>query len=604
MRLTGAALLAAVLMTAPAIAEPRHGISIFGDLKYQPDFQHFDYVNPEAPKGGKIATIGITARDTFDSFNNYILKGDPAQGLALLFDSLMTRAYDEPDADYGLIARTADVAADRKSVSFALRAEAKFADGSAVTAEDVCDSFRLLSTLGNERIRLTIRDIEKCEVLGPLEVRYRFKGDNTRDLPNTVAELPVLSKAFYASHDFSKSGFDEPLGSGPYKIGLYKQGEFITYARRDDYWAKDLPVNRGRFNFDIVRYEYFRDRNAGFEAFKAGILDMREEYTSRDWATAYDFTAVKDGRVVKEVLPDETPSGAQGYFFNLRRPVFSDIRVRQALNLAFDFEWSNKNLFHGLYERTASFFELSPLKAEGMPSADELAILEPFRAELRPEVFGAAPLPPVSDGSGQDRKLLREASRLLDEAGWVADGPVRRNAKGETLSIEILNDSPSFERVFNPYIKNLKLLGIDATLRIVDEAQYQDRLKNFDFDIISSRFASDVTPGVGLRVFFGSQSAKSPGSYNLSGVQSPAIDALIENIIAAKSRGEIDIIGRALDRVLRAEHFWVPNWHKGSFWVAHWDVFGRPAIKPKYDRGFIETWWYDQDKARKIGREN
>jgi microcin C transport system substrate-binding protein len=595
---------ALLIFTGAAAAEPRHGISIFGDLKYPADFKHFDYVNPDAPKGGKIATIGVVARDTFDSFNDFILKGDPAQGLGLLFDTLMVRAYDEPDAVYGLIAKSGEVAADGKSVTFQLREEAKFSDGTAVTAEDVCDTFRLMSTLANERIRITIRDVETCEVLGPLEVRYSFKGDNTRDLPTTIAGLPVLSKAYYAKVDFSKSTLEAPLGSGPYLIDAYKQGEYVAYKRRADYWAKDLAVNRGRYNFDIVRYEYFRDRNAGFEALKAGVLDLREEYTSRDWATAYEFEAVKDGRVVKDVLPDDTPSGAQGFFFNLRREKFQDIRVRQALNLAFDFEWSNQNLFYGSYKRTASFFESSPLKAEGKPSPEELALLEPFKAELRPEVFGEAVLPPVSDGSGQDRKLLREASQLLDEAGWTADGTVRKNAKGETLSIEILNDSPVFERVFNPYIKNLKLLGIDATLRIVDEAQYQDRLKNFDFDIVSSRFSSDVTPGSGLRVFFGSESAKAPGSYNLSGIASPAIDALIEKIVAAKSREEIDVAGRALDRVLRAEQFWVPNWYKGSHWIAHWDIFGRPAIKPKYDRGIIDTWWYDPEKARKAGRGN
>jgi microcin C transport system substrate-binding protein len=595
---------ALLIFTGAAAAEPRHGISIFGDLKYPADFKHFDYVNPHAPKGGKIATIGVVARDTFDSFNDFILKGDPAQGLGLLFDTLMVRAYDEPDAVYGLIAKSGEVAADGKSVTFQLREEAKFSDGTAVTAEDVCDTFRLMSTLANERIRITIRDVETCEVLGPLEVRYSFKGDNTRDLPTTIAGLPVLSKAYYAKVDFSKSTLEAPLGSGPYLIDAYKQGEYVAYKRRADYWAKDLAVNRGRYNFDIVRYEYFRDRNAGFEALKAGVLDLREEYTSRDWATAYEFEAVKDGRVVKDVLPDDTPSGAQGFFFNLRREKFQDIRVRQALNLAFDFEWSNQNLFYGSYKRTASFFESSPLKAEGKPSPEELALLEPFKAELRPEVFGEAVLPPVSDGSGQDRKLLREASQLLDEAGWTADGTVRKNAKGETLSIEILNDSPVFERVFNPYIKNLKLLGIDATLRIVDEAQYQDRLKNFDFDIVSSRFSSDVTPGSGLRVFFGSESAKAPGSYNLSGIASPAIDALIEKIVAAKSREEIDVAGRALDRVLRAEQFWVPNWYKGSHWIAHWDIFGRPAIKPKYDRGIIDTWWYDPEKARKAGRGN
>jgi microcin C transport system substrate-binding protein len=595
-------MLAVLLLAGPAAAEPGHGISIFGDLKYDADFRHFDYVNPDAPKGGKISTIGVVARDTFDSFNNFILKGDPAQGLDLLFDGLMERAYDEPDAVYGLIAQSADIAPDRKSITFRLRPEARFSDSTPVTAEDVCDSFRLLSTLANERIRLTIRDVTACDVLGSLEVRYRFSGDNTRDLPVTVAELPVFSKAYYSTHDFSKSTLEPPLGSGPYRIGKFKAGEFVSYERRDDYWAKDLPVNRGRYNFNEIRFEYFRDRTAGFEALKAGLLDLREEYTSREWATAYEFDAVRTGKVIRDILPDETPSGAQGFFFNLRRSKFSDIRVRKALNLAFDFEWSNKNLFYGSYKRTASFFELTPLKATGKPSPEELTLLEPFRNELRPEVFDEVPLPPVSDGSGQDRKLLREASVLLDEAGWKTDGTVRKNEQGETLAIEVLIDSPVFERVFAPYVKNLRLLGIDAVIRTVDDAQYQDRLKNFDFDIISSRFSSDVTPGVGLRVFFGSGSANAPGSFNLSGVASPVIDALIERIVAAGSRQELDTAGRALDRVLRAEHFWVPNWHKGSHWIAHWDVFGRPAIKPKYDRGILDTWWYDAEKAKKIGR--
>jgi microcin C transport system substrate-binding protein len=592
-----------------AAAAPQHGISVFGDLKYPPDFQHFDYVNPDAPKGGRLATIGTTAKDTFDSFNDFILRGDSAQGLALLFDTLMTRAYDEPDVDYGLIAKTADVAIDKdgikRGVTFALREEAKFSDGTPVTAEDVCDTFRLMSTLASERIRPTIRDVEKCEVLGPHEVRYTFKGDNTRDLPNTIAELPVLSKAYYAKVDFSKSTLEPPLGSGPYKIGKFKQGEFVEYERRPDYWGKDLPVNRGRDNFDRVRYEYFRDRIAGFEALKAGILDLREEFVSRDWATAYTFNAVKDGRLIKEVLPDETPSGAQGFFINLRREKFQDVRVRQALNLAFDFEWSNKNLFYGSYARTESFFESSPLKATGKPTPEELAILEPYGKDLRPEVFDEAIVPPKSDGSGQDRKLLRQASKLLDEAGWVADRGVRHNAKGEALTVEILDDSPSFERVLTPYVKNLKLLGIDASFRIVDAAQGQDRLKNFDFDLTPSRFVLGLTPGSSdLRPLLSSDSAKAIGSYNLSGVANPAIDGLIDKITAAKSREELNIAGRALDRVLRAEQFWVPNWYKGSHWIAYWDIFGRPAIKPKYDRGIIDTWWVDEAKAATLKRGN
>jgi microcin C transport system substrate-binding protein len=601
-RRLAACLAAALLLAAPAGAAPRQGLSIFGDLKYPPDFQHFDYVDPAAPKGGKISLIGVVARDTFDSFNGYILKGDPVQGYELMFDTLMARANDEPDAVYGLVAETADLADDRKSVSFRLRPDARFADGTPLTAEDVCDSFRLLSTQGHERIRITIRDVEACDVLGPQDVRYRFRGERTRDLPLTVAQLPIFSKAYYARTDFSKSTLTPPLGSGPYVVKDFKPGQYVTYARRADYWGKDLPVNRGRWNFDVIRFDYFRERAVGFEALKSGILDLREEYTSRDWATAYDFPARKDGRVVMDVLPDETPSGAQGYFFNLRREKFKDIRVRQAMNLAFDFEWSNANLFYGLYDRTASFFELSPLKAAGTPSPEELALLEPMRASLRPEVFGPAIVPPVSDGSGQDRKLLREASRLLDDAGWTADGAVRRNAKGETLSVEFLIDSPIFERILGPYVKNLKLLGIDASIRTVDEAQYQDRLKNFDFDVISSRFSGGLTPGDDLRVFFGSASANAPGSYNLSGVASPEIDALIDRVVEAQSRDQLNQAGRALDRVLRAEQFWVPNWYKGSNWIAHWDKFGRPGTKPKYDRGIIDTWWYDPERAARISK--
>ena len=593
-----------LLAAGQAAAAPSHGLSVFGELKYPVGFSHFDYVNPDAPKGGRIALIGPTPGDSFDSFNGYIIKGDAAQGYELMFDTLMARAMDEPDAVYGLVAKTAEVADDRGSVSFALRDEAKFSDGTALMAEDVCDSYRLLSTEADERIRLTIKDVEACDVVDPHMVRYRFKSAGTRDLPLTIATLPIFSKAYYGKVDFTKSSLDPPLGSGPYAVKSFRAGEYVSYGRRAEYWAKDLPVNRGRNNFDEVRFDYFRDRNAGFVALKSGVIDMREEYVSRDWATAYEFPAVKDGRVKRLELPDETPSGAQGFFLNLRRAKFQDIRLRKALNLAYDFEWSNANLFHGLYQRTESFFENSPLKADGVPSDAELAVLDPMRAELRPEVFAAPELAPVSDGSGQDRKLLRQASALLDEAGWKIDGTERRSAAGEPLTIEFLIDSPVFERILGPYVKNLQLLGIEATIRTVDDAQYQLRQKNFDFDVISSRFASGVTPGSDLRVFFGTASAKAVGSYNMSGVASPAIDALIDRIVRAGSRQELDIAGRALDRVLRAEWFWVPNWHKASFWVAHWDKFGRPAMKPKYDRGIVDTWWYDPDKAARTGQGN
>ena len=604
MKRFGAVLLVLALVPAAAAAAPRHGLSAFGDLKYPDGFAHFDYVNPDAPKGGKISLIGPVPRDTFDSFNGYILKGDPVQGFELMFDSLMARATDEPDAMYGLVARSAEIAADRRSVTFVLRGEAQFADGTALTAVDVCDSFRLLSTEGDERIKITIKDVEACDVLDPHHVRYRFSGDRTRDLPLTLAELPILSKAYYAKEDFTKTTLDPPLGSGPYQVKSFKPGEYVAYGRRADYWARNLAVNRGRYNFDEVRFDYFRDRTAALEALKSGVIDLREEYTSRDWATAYDFPAVKDGRVKRFELPDETPSGAQGFFFNLRRAKFQDIRVRRAMSLAFDFEWSNRNLFFGLYKRTASFFEASPLKAEGLPPPEELALLEPLRSNLRPEVFGEPELPPISDGSGQDRKLLRQASRLLDEAGWKTEDGLRRNISGETLDAKFLINSPIFERILGPYVKNLRLLGINASIRTIDAAQYQRQQESYDFDIISSRFMAGLTPGDILRVFFGSDSASRPGTYNMSGVASPAIDALIGKIVEASTREELNIAGRALDRVLRAEIFWVPNWHKGSYWVAHWDKFGRPAIKPKYDRGIVDTWWYDKSKALRIANGN
>ena len=604
MRHVAAAVIALALGAVAANAEPRHGISAFGDLKYAADFTHFDYVNPDAPKGGKIATIGTAAMDTFDSFNAYILKGDAAQGLDLLFDTLMVRAMDEPDAVYGLVAKDADIADDRKSVTFALRPEAKFSDGSPLTAEDVCDSFRLLSTQGHERIRITIRDVEACDIIDPHTVRYRFKGERTRDLPLTVAGLPILSKAYYAKTDFSKSTLEPPLGSGPYVIKSFKPGEYVSYGRRGDYWAKDLPVNKGRYNFDEVRYDYFRERIAGFEALKAGAIDLREEFTSKDWATGYDFAAVKDGRVIRMEMPDDTPSGAQGWFFNLRRPQFQDIRVREAINLAFDFEWTNKNLFFGLYDRTQSFFQHSPLQADGTPKPGELALLDPLKSSLRPEVFGPAVLAPVSNGSGQDRALLQKASTLLDDAGWKTDGTLRRNAAGQTLDVEFLIESPVFERVLGPYVKNLKLIGINATIRTVDDAQYLKRTKDFDFDVVGSRFSSSQTPGDELRVFFGSQSANAPGSYNLSGVASPAIDALLDKVVEARSRADLNTTGQALDRVLRAEQFWVPNWYKSTYWVAYWDRFGRPGIQPKYDRGIVDTWWYDEAKANRIANGN
>jgi microcin C transport system substrate-binding protein len=586
--------------TSSLADDGRHGLSAFGELKYGPAFKHFDWVNPDAPKGGRLAMIGPAARTTFDSFNAFILKGDPAQGLELLFDSLMTRAFDEPDAMYGLVAHSAELAPDRRAVTFHLRPEAKFADGSPVTSADVAFTFNVLKEKGDPFYRFQLRDVTAAEALDRHTIRYTFSGDNTRDLPLVVAGLPVLSRAYYATREFEQTTLEPPLGSGPYAIADFKQGVFVTYRRRPDYWAKDLPVNRGRYNFDEVRYEYYRDRTAELQSLKAGSYDLREEFTARDWMTAYDTPAVKQGRLVRLTLPDESPSAAQGFFLNTRRPKLADVRVRKALDLAFDFEWTNKNIFYGLYKRTESFFENSDMKASGKPEGRELALLEPLRAKLPPEVFEEPYRPPVSDGSGQDRSLLREAARLLSEAGYEVKGGKRTNAKGEVLELEFLITDPVSERILSPYVKNLQSIGVGASIRRVDPAQFERRRKSFDFDIVTQRYSLRLTPGVELKSYWGSEAATIEGSFNLAGISDPVIDALIDKVIAADSRDELRAATRALDRVLRAGHYWVPHWYKAAHHIAYWDKFGRPATKPRYARGILDTWWYDAQKAEKL----
>ena len=594
------------LIASPAhAAQKSHGLSAFGDLKYPADFQHFDYVNPDAPKGGRMATIGTGSVLTFSSFNPFILKDDPAQGLELLFDSLMTRAFDEPDAMYGLLAQSAELADDKRSVTFYMRPEAKFRDGTPVTAEDVVFSFEKLRdpTKAHPQYALPLRDVAKAEALDAHTVRFAFAGDNLRDLPLIVAAMPIVSKAYYDKVDFYKSSLEPPMGSGPYEVGNYKAGTFVTYKRRANYWAADLPVNRGRFNFDEIRYDYYRDRTAGLEAFKAGAYDLREEFTSKSWATEYNIAQVHDGRVKLLTLPDDSPSGAQGWFINTRREKFSDPRVRKALDYAFDFEWTNKNLFYGLYTRTHSYFANSDLEAKGLPSEAELKLLEPFRTKLPAEVFGEPYTPPVSDGSGRDRRQLGTASKLLTEAGWaVNDSGMRVNAKGEPLAIELLMEDPQLEKIFGFYVEKLKALGIQASIRNINSAQYQVRVKDFDFDLDMSRFSLGPTPGPEIKNFWGSEAARTKGSFNLPGIADPVVDALIDRMLQAKSRDELRAAAHALDRVLRAGHYWVPQWYKPVHTLAFWDRFSRPQTKPKYERGVEDTWWYDAGKAAKLGQ--
>ncbi len=597
-----ASAVAACLIASPVLAEPRHGISAFGELALSAGFKQLPYVNPDAPKGGRITTLGTEGRITFDSLNGYILKGVPAQQLSLLFDTLMVRNQNEPDAVYGLVAKTADVSADRMAVTFRLDETAVFSDGSKLTAEDVCTSFTLLKDKGHPSYQISLGDVKSCTVDAAYQVTYSFKGSNVRDLPATVAQLPIFSKAFYDANEFDKTTLTPPVGSGPYKVKQLGQGQFITYERREDYWAKNKPVNRGRYNFDEIKLLYFRDRTTELEAIKAGNLDLREEFTSKSWATEYDVPAVKEGRLIKETLPDERASGAQGFFLNMRREKFSDIRVRKALDLAFDFEWTNKNLFFDAYQRTGSFFENSVLRAAATPTEEELALLTPLKDKLPPATFEAAYEPPVTNGSGQDRKLLRQAANLLSEAGWDVKNGNRINADGKPLTVEFLIFAPTFERIIGPYVRNLKLLGIDASIRQVEAAQYQERLKNFDFDIAVQRFSMSETPGVELKAFFGSDNAETPGSFNLAGIKNKAVDALIDEIMQAKDRKTLTIAAKALDRTLRAEQFWVPQWYKGAHTLAYWDIFGKPQTKPRFGRGVLDTWWIDAAKAASVKR--
>lgn len=599
---TGAICLSALVVCVMGLqaSERNHGLSAFGELDYGPDFKHFDYVNPNAPVGGRLTMIGTAGRITFDSFNNFIIKGDAAQGLGLLYDSLMTRAWDEPDAVYGLVAHSAEVSDDGKSATFFLRPEAKFADGSQITADDVVFTLETLRKKGHPQYRLAFRDIVKVEALDPQTVRYEFKGQSLRDLPLNVATLPILPKAWYATRPFEKTSLEPPLGSGPYQIAKFRQGTFVTYKRREDYWGWGLPVNVGRYNFNELRYEYFKDRVAELEALKSGEFDLREEFTSRDWATAYDVPPVRSGQLVKTELADHLPSGTQGFFLNLRRKKFQDIRVRKALDLIFDFEWTRKNIFYGAYERTVSYFENSDMKAVGAPSAEELALLEPYQKQLPTDVFEETYTPPVSDGSGQDRRNLRAAVKLLKEAGFQSKSGRMVNNNGEQLSIEYLIFSPGFERVIAPYAKTLKRVGIDASIRRVDPAQYERRMKSFDFDIIVQRYVLRTTPGAELRNYWGSAAADLAGSFNLSGIKDPVVDALIEKVLEAKSRKELVTATRALDRVLRSGHYWVSHWYNKAHRMAFWNKFAWPEQRPKYNRGVIETWWFDADKAAKL----
>jgi microcin C transport system substrate-binding protein len=599
MRRTSAIIVIALLLGVAGAAHgaATHGMSLFGDLKYGPDFKHFDYVNPDAPKGG---TMRYSALGTFDTLNPFVIKGIPAAGIGGIFDTLTVRSEDEPSSEYGLVAETIELAPDRLSVLYTLRREARFHDGTPMTPEDVVWTFETLQAKGQPMYRSYYGDVTKVEKEGERGVRFSFKSADNRELPQIIGEMPVLSKVYWSGRDFAATTLDPPLGSGPYKIESRDPGRSITYRRIADYWAADLPVNKGRNNVDVIRYDYYRDGTIALEAFKAGEYDVRRENSSKSWATGYDSPALREGLIKKDQIPNELPSGMQGLGYNLRRPLFQDPRVRQALAYAFDFEWSNKNLFYGLYARTRSYFDNSELAATGLPQGAELEILDKFRGRTPDEVFTKEYDPPKYDGSGNIRDGLRAALQLLKEAGWTFKGEKLLNDEtGQPFEFEILLDDPAYERIALPFVKNLERMGVVARVRTVDVAQYEKRMETFDFDMAVALFPQSLSPGNEQREFFGSQAADQPGSRNVLGIKSPVIDELIEELIKAPDRASLVAHTHALDRVLQYGYYVVPQFHLGAFWVAYWDKFRRPETPPKYGLG-IDAWWVDPHAEQSV----
>ena len=574
--------------TATSAAPATHALTLYGEPpKYPADFSHFDYVNPDAPKGG---TLRLSGFGSFDSLNGFISRGTAADQLGLIYDTLTVHALDEPFTEYGLIAERIEQAEDNTWVRFHLRPEARFHDGHPITASDVVFTFNTLLEHGAPFYRAYYGDVKEVTADNEHSVTFHFQHGLNRELPLVLGQLPVLPEHYWAERDFNRTGLEPPLGSGPYRIGQVRAGRSMSFERVTDYWAADLPVRRGFYNFDRVSVDYYRDLGVALEAFKAGQFDFNEEYSAKNWSTGYDSPALGDGRIIKEEIPNLNTRGMQGFVFNLRKPHFQDVRVRQAIALLFDFEWANSRLFHGAYERSHSYFGNSELGAEGLPGDDELALFEPLREQLPEAVFGPAYLPPTTDGSGSIRDQRRQAYALLQEAGWRIENDQLVNAEGEPLTFEFLLIQADFERVLLPYKRNLASLGIDMQLRRIDVSQYVNRLRSRDFDMVVTSFAQSNSPGNEQREYWHSSSADNPGSRNLMGLQDPAVDQLVEGLIQADSRAELITHTRALDRVLRAGHYLVPNYHTSMYRVAYWKKFAHPEQAPKYDLG-LYTWW-------------
>jgi microcin C transport system substrate-binding protein len=593
--LTAFALAAFALPTAAQTLAPgtgpKHAIAMHGDIKYPAGFAAFQHANPNAPKGGEARLHAI---GSFDNFNPWIIRGLAAGSVGLTVESMMASSDDEPFTMYCLVCTTVETPADRSWVEFELNAQARFHDGTPIEPEDAIWTFETLKAKGRPFYRAYYADVVRAEKSGPRKVRFVFRNGENRELALIVGQIPILSRKWWEGREFDRPLGEPPLGSGPYRIESFETGRSVTLRRVADYWGRDLGLNRGRHNFDVLRTEWFRDPTVAHEAFLAGAFDLKLENIARQWAQGYDTPALRDGLLRKLEIPESRVAGMQALAMNARRKPFDDRRVRQALAHAFDFEWSNKNLFFDAYVRTRSYFDNSELAARGLPQGEELAILERFRARLPPELFAAEYNPPRTDGSGNIREGLREATRLLREAGWRIDNQRLVDASGRQMEFEILihQGQGGFERVIGPFIANLKRLGIEARLRNVDVAQYQNRTDDFDFDMIVSGWGQAESPGNEQRDYWTSAKADQKGSRNLAGIKDPTVDELVELLIAAPDRDSLIQRTRALDRTLQWGHWVIPNWYTDKDRVAAWEKFGMPATMPK--SGFdLSVWWFD-----------
>jgi microcin C transport system substrate-binding protein len=579
--------------TTPASSQKilkTHAIAMHGQPKYGPEFKHFDYVNPYAPKGGSVV---FSAFGTYDSLNPFILKGQSAAGLGYLFESLLTSSADEAFTEYGLLAETIEWPEDRSWVAFTLRPEARWHDGKPVTVEDVIWTLQTLKTKGHPFYRYYYRDIEKAVKVGQRKVKFTFSGGPNPELPLITGQLPVLPRHYWEGRDFEATTLDPPIGSGPYRIKSMDTGRSITYELDEKYWARNLPVNVGQDNFAVIRYDYYRDRAVEREAFKAGEIDFFSENTAKEWATGYNIPAVQKGLIKKQEIPHENPQGMQAFVFNTRREIFKDRKVREAIGYAFDFEWTNKNLFYGSYTRSTSFFSNSELASSGLPGRGELEVLNPYRDRIPQQVFSREFSPPKTPGTGDIRGNIRTALGLLREAGWtIQNGRLTHTKSGTVMKFEILLVSPAFERVCLPFKQNLERLGIDVRVNTVDTAQYQNRMDSFDFDMAITTWGQSLSPGNEQRDFWSTDAANTNGSRNLAGIEDPVIDELIDLVISAPDRQSLIDRTRALDRVLLWGHYVIPQWHISSYRVAYWDKFATPKIRPKYSLG-LNSWWID-----------